>query len=146
MIITRQARKQNVLEVSKRFLIDIELHIKRSDDEGLKGISLQKEKYLLIQERMKLILHYFRNYVKLNLKEDEFIMLRSQLISKALNMSEKKHLNEMRKLGENVLKAQNQDEQNESNFRLGSDHSNDDFIVQLNPEMWESEIYRLRGK
>ena len=134
-----------MLEVSKRFLVDIDLHIMRSDQEGLKGISLQKEKYLLIQERMKLTLHYFRNYVKLNLKEEEFVKLRSQLISKSLNMSDKKLLDEMRKIGEAVLNAQDQEEQNKSKNSYHSQiHLN--FIAQLHPEIWESEIYRLRGK
>ena len=131
LIIARQARKQNVLEVSKRFLVDIELHISRSDAEALKGISLHKEKYLLIQERMKLILTYFRNYVKLNLNKEEFLRLRSQLLSKGLNISDKKPLEEMRTAGENGLRGLNQEDRTKN---------------QLYPEIWESEILRLRGE
>jgi hypothetical protein len=110
-----------VLEVSKRFLVDVEQHIIRSDLEELKGIALHKEKYLLMQERMKLILHYFRHFVKLNLKvgpnanassvdssSEEFLKIRKQLICKGLSISDKRELDKMRNIADEAL--QNQDE------------------------------------
>ena len=98
--------------------MDIELHISRSDEEGLKGISLQNEKYLLIQERMKLVLHYFRNYVRLKLSDEEFMKLRKQLLTKTINLSEKKVLDDMRRQGEAFIRTQAGDQQNKSRFYM----------------------------
>lgn len=118
-----------MLEVSKRFLVDVEQHIIRSDHEALKGIALHKEKYLLMQERMKLILHYFRHHVKLNLKvgpnsnasvvdssSEEFLKIRTQLICKGLSISDKKELEKMRKIAEDAIENQEESDVNKCKF------------------------------
>jgi hypothetical protein len=67
-----------------------------SDQDNLKGIALQKEKYLLIQEKLKLILHYFKHYIKLNMMPEDFLKIRDQLISKGLDLSSSEILEKMR--------------------------------------------------
>jgi len=66
---------------------------------------------------MKLVLHYFRNYVRLRLTDDEFRRLRQQLISKSITMSDKKVLEDMRKQGEAFSCPSDSDPQNKSKFK-----------------------------
>lgn len=95
-----------MLEVCKKFLIEVEQQILKSDNDNLKGIALHKEKYLLIQERMKLILHYFKRQVRMILPNEELIKIKYQLISKGLDLSDKKVLKGLRKIEEDTLNAQ----------------------------------------
>ena len=95
-----------MLEVCKKFLIEVEQQILKSDNDNLKGIALHKEKYLLIQERMKLILHYFKRQVRMILPNEELIKIKTQLISKGLDLSDKKVLKGLRKIEEDTLNGQ----------------------------------------
>lgn len=80
----------------------MESQILSSDQDNLKGIALHKEKYLLIQEKMKLILHYFEHHVKLNMMPEDFLKLREQLISRGLELSSNEVLEKMRKAEEDA--------------------------------------------
>lgn len=91
--------------------------LKKSDEEDLKGVSLNKEKYVLLSERMKLILHQFRNHVRLNLKDEDLVKIRSQLLSRGLEISEPKEFEFLK--------------------------SNENDVVNMQDI---SDIYRLRGE
>ena len=106
LLIARQSRKQNLLEVCKRYLTEVEQQIVKSDKDQLKGVSMHKEKYLYIQERMKLILEYFKHNIKLDLKPDEFKSVKYQLISKGLEISDEDVLKGMRRIEDEALNSQ----------------------------------------
>lgn len=84
-----------------------------------------------MQERMKLILHYFRHHVKLNLKvgpnsnasvvdssSEEFLKIRTQLICKGLSISDKKELEKMRKIAEEVVESQEEGDSNKCKYKI----------------------------
>lgn len=97
-------------------MTDVESHILASDQEGIKGIALQKEKYVLIQEKLKLIMHYFKHYVKLNLKDEEFLKVRVQLIQKGLEISDDSILEKMRQDEEEAVNNQQSTDENRGNL------------------------------
>mmetsp|Transcript_42639 Transcript_42639/g.49886 ORF Transcript_42639/g.49886 Transcript_42639/m.49886 type:complete len:269 (+) Transcript_42639:4426-5232(+) len=130
-LIAKQSRKQNLLEISKRFMIDVEGLLKKSDEENLKGLSLHKEKYMLMGERLKLILYHFKNHVRLCLKDEELLKIRNQLLSRGLEISDPKQLDQMRKIENEVMSSQEQIEINRD---------------KMYSDIWESDIYRLRGE
>lgn len=135
-MIAKQSRRQNLLEVCKRFLTEAESIIVSSDKEELKGISLQKEKYLLIQEKLKLILHHFRFHVRLNLDNKDFIEVRNQLIYKGLDLSSPAELKKLRDIEDEVV----------SKMEVNDESSSVEGKDKVYREIWESEILRLRGE
>ena len=89
-MIAKQSRKQDLLVVSKSFLNEVETLLKKSDEDNLKGVSLHNEKHVILNERLKLILHQFRNHVRLSLKEEVLIEIRNQLLLGGLEISDPK--------------------------------------------------------
>lgn len=136
-MIAKQSRRQNLLEVCKRYLADAETLIKQSDEENMNGISLQKEKYMLIQEKIKLILHHFKYNVRLRLDDEDFDKIRCQLIQRGLELSSPDILKTMYSIEQNVINNSTSNDAS-SNSGEGKD--------KVYHEIWESEIYRLRGK
>jgi hypothetical protein len=139
LLIAKQSRKQGLLEVCKRYLIEAEQLITSSDEEGLGGISLQKEKYILIQEKIKLIrCHFGNNYVRLNLKAEEFARIRKQLIKRGLDISSPQVLEDMKLAELKSIKDRENSKDQDNNSPNDSE--------KVYRDIWESEIYRLRGK
>lgn len=91
---------------------------------------------------MKLILHHFKYSVRLRLDDSEFENLKSQLVQRALSISSPEVLEELRKIEENALNIGKPEVSSDSNEN-SKDKAKQSVMYN---KIWESEIYRLRGK
>ena len=103
----------------------------------MNGISLHKEKYMLIQEKIKLILHHFKYNIRLRLDDEDFNRIKCQLIQRGLELSSPDILRYMNIIEQKVI--------NNSASNDASSNSTED-KDKVYHKIWQSEIYRLRGK